>query len=425
MAVAAAVLSETQRSVLEAVCDTYVPSVESSSGDPIEREFLARSAGDMLVAAQIEGMFAETLLEEEIAEVAGLLDAVGEQGFLDADLAGRTALLLGLADADPDAKLGLTQLKALTMLLFYGAPDETTGRNANWEAIGYPGPVSARLPLTRRRRRSSWLGFRRAQTLSCDVVLVGSGAGGSVIAAECARAGKSVLVLEMGQYKNEQDFNQLEAQGYQELYYGGGLATSEDGSISVLAGQTLGGGTVVNYMNCIPTPERIVTEWAAHGLAELEDYEAYKRDHIDVVMERLNANTEATKQNGTHRADAGAGRDGPRAPADRPQRDAGRQRRELRLLRDGLPAGVQAVGDEDVAAGRVRRRRPAVVGCHAERILVADGRATGVECTVTNADGSTCALTVEAPAWWWPAARSSRRRCCCGRGIGGPAVGRT
>ncbi len=86
------------------------------------------------------------------------------------------------------------------------------------------------------------------------MVIVGSGAGGSVIAAECARAGKSVLVLEMGQYKNEQDFNQLEVQGYQEMYYGGGLAASESGSISVLAGSTLGGGTVVNYMNCIPTP---------------------------------------------------------------------------------------------------------------------------------------------------------------------------
>ena len=129
--------------MLEGVCDTYVPSVESASGDPIEREFLARSAGDMLVAAQIEGMLAETLLPEEIAQVAGLLDAIAGEGFLDADLAGRTALLLGLADADADAKQGLTQLKALTMLLFYGAPDETTGRNANWEAIGYPGPVSA------------------------------------------------------------------------------------------------------------------------------------------------------------------------------------------------------------------------------------------------------------------------------------------
>ena len=255
MAVAAAVLSETQRSVLEAVCDTYVPSVESSSGDPIEREFLARSAGDMLVAAQIEGMFADTLLEEEIAQVAGLLDAIAGEGFLDADLAGRTALLLGLADADPDAKLGLTQLKALTMLLFYGAPDETTGRNANWEAIGYPGPVSAAPTADEAPKTIELVGLSgTSETLTCDVVIVGSGAGGSVIAAECARAGKSVLVLEMGQYKNEQDFNQLEVQGYQEMYYGGGLAASESGSISVLAGSTLGGGTVVNYMNCIPTP---------------------------------------------------------------------------------------------------------------------------------------------------------------------------
>ena len=74
-----------------------------------------------------------------------------------------------------------------------------------------------------------------SETLECDVVIVGSGAGGSVIAAECARAGKTVLVLEMGQYRNEQDFNQLEVQGYQELYYGGGLATSESGSISITA----------------------------------------------------------------------------------------------------------------------------------------------------------------------------------------------
>ncbi len=217
----------------------------------------------MHVPAQIEGMFAETLLPEEIAQVAGLLDAIGGEGFLDAPLEGRTALLHGLADADPDAKQGLTQLKALTMLLFYGAPDETTGRNVNWEAIGYPGPVSPAPSADEAPKTIELVGVSGvSETLSCDVVIVGSGAGGSVIAAECARAGKTVLVLEMGSYKNEQDFNQLEVQGYQELYYGGGLATSENGSISILAGPTLGGGTVVNYMNCIPTPERIVAEWA-------------------------------------------------------------------------------------------------------------------------------------------------------------------
>ena len=86
--------------------------------------------------------------------------------------------------------------------------------------------------------------------------MVGSGAGGAVIAAACAAAGKRVLVLEAGGYRNEADFKQLELPGYLELYYGGGLAASESGSIAVLAGATLGGGTVVNYMNCVRPPQR-------------------------------------------------------------------------------------------------------------------------------------------------------------------------
>ena len=87
-----------------------------------------------------------------------------------------------------------------------------------------------------------------------------------MIAAGCAKAGLSVLVLEMGAYRNEADFKQLEIPGMFELYLGGGLLTSEDGSIAVLAGSTLGGGTVVNYMNCIRTPQHIRDEWAQHGL---------------------------------------------------------------------------------------------------------------------------------------------------------------
>ena len=45
-------------------------------------------------------------------------------------------------DQDPEAKLGLHGLKGLTLLFFYGLPDEE-GRNPNWEAIGYPGPKAA------------------------------------------------------------------------------------------------------------------------------------------------------------------------------------------------------------------------------------------------------------------------------------------
>ena len=250
--------------------------------------------------AQIEGMLAESMTPEEIADVAGLLDALAKEDLAGVAVDARTQIVHGFRDQDPEAKLGLDSLRGLTMLLFYALPDDD-GRNPNWEPIGYPGPNSDApsadaAPKTITVEEVSG----DSAELTADAVVVGSGAGGGVIAAGLAEAGKEVLVLEMGGYRNESDFNQLELPGMQELYYGAGLATSEDGSIAILAGSTLGGGTVVNYMNCIPTPERIVDEWGSHGLAGLDDYASYKRDHIDAVMERINANTEATKQNGTH-----------------------------------------------------------------------------------------------------------------------------
>ena len=142
MAVAQSVLSETQREVLAALGDTFVPAIEVDSHDPLEKEFMGRAASDLAVAAQIEGLMAEALLPEEILLVGGLLDALAEQGFAEADVDARTQIVHAFSDQDAEAKLGLLQLKALTLLFFYALPDEA-GQNPNWEAIGYPGPELA------------------------------------------------------------------------------------------------------------------------------------------------------------------------------------------------------------------------------------------------------------------------------------------
>lgn len=120
-----------------------------------------------------------------------------------------------------------------------------------------------------------------------------------MIAAELQQAGRSVLVLEMGRYRNESDFKHLELPGTLELYLGGGLVASEDGSIAILAGSTLGGGTVVNFMNCIRTPDHIRKEWAAMGIDGLDtpDFDS----HIDAIWQRLSVNYSATSQNRTHK----------------------------------------------------------------------------------------------------------------------------
>jgi choline dehydrogenase-like flavoprotein len=425
MAVLAPAFDETQRATLAALCEAYVPSIEIDSGDSLEREFMARSAADMDIAAQLEEMLSDALLPEELAAVAGLLDALEAEGFANLPVEARTQVVHGFRAADPEAKLGLDQLRGLTFLLFYALPDEQ-GSNPNWAAIGYPGPTSpppdaASAPKTISVEEVEG----ESATLTADVCVVGSGAGGSVIAAKLAAAGKRVLVLEMGGYRNEQDFNQLELPGSQELYYGAGLAASENGSIAILAGQTLGGGTVVNYMNCIPTPERVVAEWAEHGVVGLDDDEAYRREHIGTVMERINANTEATKQNGTHTRlmeglDALGHEHRPivrnAALNDDPENcgycsmgcQHGCKRSAMKTwLQDASDSGARAL-----------------VGAHAERILVEDGRAAGVAATVTRADGSTTAVTVEAPTVVVACGSVESPALLLRSGIGGPAVGK-
>src|SRR5665809_89762 len=190
MAVMATVLTASQRGTLAAVCDTYVPSIDADTHDPVERDFLGRAATDMGIPAQIEAMMADSMTPEEIAGFAGLLDALAEHDFAELPVETRTQILLDTAAADPEAKHGLQSLKALTLLLFYALPDEH-GHNPNWEAIGYPGPISA-APSAEDAPKTIQVHDVEGDeaTLTADACIVGSGAGGSVIAAQLAEAGK-------------------------------------------------------------------------------------------------------------------------------------------------------------------------------------------------------------------------------------------
>ena len=424
MGVAQAVLSDERQAVLEALCDTFIPSLDIATGDPIERAFLARAASDLGVAAQIQELLAQAMLPEEIEALGGLLDALGAEGFADAPLDARTQIVHGFRDQDQQAKHGLHQLKALTYLFFYALPDEA-GSNPNWEAIAYPGPGSPPpSPEAAPKTIAVETVSDDSASLECDVCVVGSGAGGAVVAAACAAAGRRVLVLEAGGYRNEADFKQLELPGYLELYYGGGLAASESGSIAVLAGATLGGGTVVNYMNCVRPPQQVLEEWAAHGIAGLDDPE-FLSEHVEVVLERIGANTEATTQNGTHRrlieaCDALGYEHRPiwrnaaldDDPANCGYCPVGCQQG---CKRSAMKTWLQDCSD---AGGR------AVVGAHADRILTAHGKATGVEATVTHEDGTTTALRVDAPTVVVACGSVESPALLLRSGIGGPAVGK-
>jgi choline dehydrogenase-like flavoprotein len=208
-----------------------------------------------------------------------------------------------------------------------------------------------------------------------------------------------------------------------ELYLGGGLAASEGGEIAVLAGSTLGGGTVVNYMNCIRTPQPIREEWAGMGVEGLDDL-AYE-EHIDAIWRRLGVNDTATSQNRIHkRLIAACDELGyPHRPltrnADTSCEDPGTCGYCYTGCQKGCKQSTMKTFLQDAADDGARF----VVGARAERILTSDGRASGVAATVTNEDGTTTALTVHAPTVVVAAGSIESPALLLRSGIGGPAAG--
>ena len=172
----------------------------------------------------------------------------------------------------------------LAMSALYGHP------GPEWERIGYPGPLG---PAPNEPKRLKPIDLEAGEVLKCDVVIVGSGAGGGCAAAGLANAGYDVIVVEKGGYRSESDFDHIEAHATRDLYlYGMTLATSDLG-VRIIAGSTLGGGTVVNYATSFKTPPFVLREWAQ--VSGIDAFVSGEIDEsLDEVAERVGVNTDSS-----------------------------------------------------------------------------------------------------------------------------------
>ena len=83
--------------------------------------------------------------------------------------------------------------------------------------------------------------------MSCDVVIVGSGAGAGITAELLARAGLDIVVVEEGPLHSSTDFNQRESEAYPNLYQESAARKTADKAINILQGRCVGGSTTVNW----------------------------------------------------------------------------------------------------------------------------------------------------------------------------------
>lgn len=375
------VLTSFERRQLRALADAIVPPGGSIPEGALDvhvperlEEWLERfsPSSRRLVRAMLGGYSLTPLLSRRPRSFAGLHDGRREAWAAESD-ASRFRLRR-------DAFMGLHTL----ITIAYASSPEVSAR-LGWD--GSPAqpldrstlPPPPSLPVTQ------WPDVRD-EDVSCDVVIVGSGAGGAIAARELVRAGLDVVIVEEGgPITRDRVQRQLPVERLFDAYRDQGLtATFGSPVISLPMGRAVGGTTVVNSGTCFRTPDWVLDRWAQRGLDGLAPHALGPYfDEVDDLIgvapvpdeilgpngevfrrgaDALGLKNEAIRRNarGCH----GHGQCAFVCPID------AKQAMHVSVLPGALAGGAQLFA-----------------GCKVKKVLVENGRAHGVVATVHDPQG--------------------------------------
>lgn len=293
-------LTHRETEALDALADTFVPSLAfAKDEDPV---LFSMSASDLGVSARVaEALelidpvkrnafrFFLRLLENPLF-IAGV--SFSASRFSRLPQATREKVLQRLArSVVPQFRSAYQGARSLVMLHTYAA-NGSPESGALLSAIGYEPEINVRataphVPLSKVGTES---------TIECDVCIVGSGAAGSVVAAELAASGQNVLVVEAGTEWSGPDYDQHELTGMRRLFREGGASGTRDLSMSLFAGACIGGGTTVNWQSCFRTPDDVREEWTQVSGCNFFTSDSFT-ESLDAVWRRIGASTDESEIN--------------------------------------------------------------------------------------------------------------------------------
>ena len=319
-----------------------------------------------------------------------------------------------------DHRLGLIRggIRALKTLIgfLWVSTEDPDDKPAAWTPMGYPGPTG-QAPTTPKTIQP--LAITSDTTLTADVVVVGSGAGGGTVAGVLAAAGHDVIVLEAGGYRNESDFTHLEADAYRDMYLDKALNTTADGGISILAGATLGGGTVINYTTSFETPDEVRDEWddvaGFDGVFTGDDYTA----SMSAVSARLGVNSDHGWASPRAEMMEKGLRDLGWHVDEMPRNAIGCTEAECGYCTLGCRVGAKQSTLVTWLQDAVDHGARIVAGARVDKVTTSGDRATGVESRV-----GAHRLTVNARTVVLAAGTLNTPAVLLRSGLGGPATGR-
>ncbi|HEX9382463.1 MAG TPA: NAD(P)-binding protein, partial [Gemmatimonadaceae bacterium] len=214
-------LTHREAQALDVLCDTFVPSLAFTKDE--DPALFSMSAADLGVSGRVAEALdrIERAKSEAFRLFLRLLEnplfiatvSANATRFSRLSLSAREWVLQRLArSVVPQLRSAYQGARSLVMLHTYAA-NGTPESDAILAAIGYEPELNQK--ATAPRIPISKIGTEAK--VECDVCVVGSGAAGSVVAAELAANGQNVIVVEAGGGWSGGDFDQHELVGMQQL----------------------------------------------------------------------------------------------------------------------------------------------------------------------------------------------------------------
>lgn len=391
-------LNDRERHALKAICDTFIPTLESLPNAPQLAQY---SPAQNSFMEDLEAVFERITDDAAKRELKLLLNAFETSVFngvmsgqwsalSQMPLANRERVLMGWGNSSLFLRRKAFQgLKRVILFVAYTNPP-SGANHPLWQEIGYSGKPNGGTPPADTLQPYRVL---HDTTLTTDVLVIGSGAGGGVVAGELSAAGYEVLVVEKGGFYTEADYDGSERKANETLFEKYGSLTTADTSMMVLAGATLGGGTVINWNASFRTPDYVLEEWARdYGFTEATS-DAYKAG-FEAVAGVSNIQTGESHPNANN-AYLEQGCKALGYPVDVIPRNV-KGCEDCGFCGFGCSFGAKQSTAKTYLQQAYQRGARIVVNAYTERVTHQNGIVTGAILHVTDTDGHVHTVTVKA-----------------------------
>jgi choline dehydrogenase-like flavoprotein len=253
-------------------------------------------------------------------------------------------------------------------------------------------PVEPAAPAWHSQMIDGW-SLEQDEALECDAVVVGTGAGGAVVAKELAEAGFAVLLLEEGRHFKRSEFTGRPVEMTRRLYRNSGLTVAIGSTIiPVPVGKTVGGTTTINAGTCLRPPRSVFAEWGeACGLPEIsiDTFDPYYR-RVEAMLGVEAARLEHVGTTGSIIARGCEALGYSHRPLRRNAPDCDGQG----FCCLGCPTDAKRSTNVSYIPAALQRSAQLITRVKVERILVERETAVGVQGSVEREDGRKVTVTV-------------------------------